>query len=166
MVAFILFLSLLLPAWHRLFPTLSLTSHWWIPWEVLTSASRCFSIFHCCSARLTEWAGSVFRSSCFSKVTAASYSPSVKSSGRNSPVSPLPFFFPVTCEGRRWRVRVAGLVLGSSSVRMLQEAPGPPWQQPPPCNCQVSGVTHCCDVPGLPSGTCPAVIVKSRFRLD
>lgn len=81
-------------------------------------------------------------------------------------MSPLPFFFPVTYEGRRWQVRVAGLVLGSFSVEDAAEAPGPPWQQLPPCNCQVSGVTHCFDVPGLPSGTCPAVIVKSRFGLN
>lgn len=87
------------------FPTPSPTSHEWIPLKILTSASRCFSICHCCSPRLREWAGSVFRSSCFSKVTAASYSPSVKSSGRNSPVSPLPLFFPVTYKDRSGRVR-------------------------------------------------------------
>lgn len=106
--------------------TPSPTSHWWISWKALTSASRCFSILHCCSPRLTWWAGSVFRSSCFSKVTAASYSPSVKSSGRNSPVSPLPFFFPVTCKGRRRQgQKYGGLSWALSLQRMLQEVSGP-----------------------------------------
>lgn len=108
-------------------PTPSPTSHKWIPQKVLTSASRCFSAFHCCSARIMECAGSVFRSSCFSRVTAASYSSSVKSLGRNSPGSPLPFFFPVTYEGRKWQgQKKQSLPWVHSPQRMLQEAPDPP----------------------------------------
>lgn len=107
-----------------------------IPWKVLTSASRCFSIFHCCSPGITEWAGSVFRSSCFSRVTAASYSPSVKCSGRNSPVSPLPFFFPVTYEGRRWPGQKSWVLSWvCAPQRKLREASGPPSPvTAPPCS--------------------------------
>ena len=125
-----------------------------IPWKVLTSASRSFSIFHCCSPRLREWAGSVFRSSCFSKVTAASYCPSRKSSGRNSPVSPLLFFFPVTWRKENCRSEAAGPVLGSFS---REDAAGGPWSS-------LADDSHlralCCQIPGW-----DALLRESRIAI-
>lgn len=67
------------------------------------------------------------------------------------------------------RSEVMGPVLGLCSA---EEATGGFWSSLPSdstamqCTVPAQAAARCCRMPGFPPAACPAVIVKSRFRLD
>ena len=130
-----------------------------ILWEVLTSASRSFSLFRCSSPCFTLLAGSVFRSSCFSKATAASYSPFLNSPGRNSPAAPLLFFLPVTCMWRCWSQKQSYPSWGNCPQTMPQEVL--PLH---PATATFRRCTVWSIAPGIP-GACLPLTIKMSIRL-